>query len=471
MRTPSGQCGAPAHVRTAEALPHASAEVADLWCATEQVVVGELPPAGLAAGERPSADVEVLASAAAAVEYELARRMNLAHSSGSLPLHGPGAMLAARGWPKGTSRRLARCGAMAAAHPSIAAAWASGRATSEHIDPVARCADRFSDEELAALICELEPHWGSWSPTWISRFVEAADRMLHPRPDPTGDEVDARESRCLSFSLTKDSVLLAGSLPRLEGELVIAAIDALADRLRSTADHVPAAARRADALVGLVNAASSAGALPTRNGLPVALTVTLDRTELGDTVLSTSRGHQLTEAEARWACCDAEVTPVVTTSPGCCDSRRLHPGGPALAGFHSVAHRPAARIAALAALTFDTRIPLAVGRTERTATAAQRRALAVRDRGCVIPGCEIPAEACQAHHLTDWAEGGETDISNLALLCWAHHRQVDLSMWTIEPGRPPGPAPTHGAPPGTPWPANHGAPFTIARTPRQRWRT
>ena len=91
------------------------------------------------------------------------------------------------------------------------------------------------------------------------------------------------------------------------------------------------------------------------------------------------------------------------------------------------------RIAALAALMFDTRMPLDVGRTQRTATPAQRRALAVRDRGCIIPGCQVPAEACQTHHLVEWADGGETSVSNMASLCWAHHRQVDLRMWTIEP--------------------------------------
>ena len=64
----------------------------------------------------------------------------------------------------------------------------------------------------------------------------------------------------------------------------MAAIDAFAEKLRSTAEHVPASARRADALVELVNAAHAAGALPTRGGLPVALTVTLDHTSCGDPI-------------------------------------------------------------------------------------------------------------------------------------------------------------------------------------------
>jgi Domain of unknown function (DUF222)/HNH endonuclease len=445
-----------------------------LWRTVRVVTSGDAPPAGLAAGDRPAADVDVLARTVAAVEYELARRMHTARAAGALPLHDPGAMLAARGWPSGTARRLARCGALAAAHSSIGAAWSAGVITSEHVDPLARDAQRFTTEQLTAVIAELAPHWGSWPPAFVARFVKAADRMLHPPSDPAPDEADAHELRNLSFAVTDDTVLLSGRLPRVEGELVIAAIDAFAERLRATADHVPAAARRADALVELVNTAHAAAVLPTRGGLPVALTVTVQHTTLGDPVASTSRGHLLTEAETRWVCCDAEITPIAATTDGCCTGELAvgTAGATALDPASDTGEPgPAARIAALAALMFRPRIPLAVGRTRRTATAAQRRALAARDRGCLIPGCQIPAEACQVHHLADWARGGSTDLPNLGLLCWAHHRQVDLQMWTIEPGRPNGPPPEPGASPGVPWPANNGAPFTITRTPRHRWRT
>jgi hypothetical protein len=212
-------------------------------------------------------------------------------------------------------------------------------------------------------------------------------------------------------------------------------------------------------LVALVNAAHASGQIPTRGGLPVSVSVTLESTALGDQVWTTSRGHTLTDAEARFAACDAMVTPIVVDTGQCPDT------GP---GFPTGAHR----ITALAATLLGTRIPLAVGRTARTATPAQRRALAARDRGCIIPGCRIPAEACQTHHIQDWAAHGATDLPNLALLCWAHHRQVDLGMWTIMPATNSDqvPSPEPGAPPGTPWPANNGAPWTITRTPRTRWR-
>jgi hypothetical protein len=64
---------------------------------------------------------------------------------------------------------------------------------------------------------------------------------------------------------------------------------------------------------------------------------------------------------------------------------------------------------------------LNVGRSRRLVTPAQRRALTARDQGCVIPGCTVPADACQAHHVVPWTEGGPTDLDNLALLCIGHH--------------------------------------------------
>jgi hypothetical protein len=68
---------------------------------------------------------------------------------------------------------------------------------------------------------------------------------------------------------------------------------------------------------------------------------------------------------------------------------------------------------------------LDVGRTTRTATAAQWKALVIRDQHCQHPGCRQPPSRCQAHHRKHWARphDGNTDLDNLELLCWFHHRQ------------------------------------------------
>jgi hypothetical protein len=68
---------------------------------------------------------------------------------------------------------------------------------------------------------------------------------------------------------------------------------------------------------------------------------------------------------------------------------------------------------------------LSLGVTKRCFTPAQRRALALRDKGCVIPGCTIPARWCEAHHIIYWQDGGPTDVINAALLCFFHHLNID----------------------------------------------
>ena len=63
---------------------------------------------------------------------------------------------------------------------------------------------------------------------------------------------------------------------------------------------------------------------------------------------------------------------------------------------------------------------LDVGRKTRTIPPSLRRALEARDRGCRFPGCGL--RFTDAHHLKHWADGGETSLENLLLLCSHHHR-------------------------------------------------
>lgn len=42
----------------------------------------------------------------------------------------------------------------------------------------------------------------------------------------------------------------------------------------------------------------------------------------------------------------------------------------------------------------------------------QRRAIVLRDRNCLIPGCDISAEWCEIHHVTEAARGGPTHTAN-----------------------------------------------------------
>jgi hypothetical protein len=57
-------------------------------------------------------------------------------------------------------------------------------------------------------------------------------------------------------------------------------------------------------------------------------------------------------------------------------------------------------------LTDAAGLPLDVGREQRTATAAIRRAIEARDGHCVFAGCTAPASWCDVHHVEHWARGG-----------------------------------------------------------------
>ncbi|UNK71494.1 HNH endonuclease signature motif containing protein [Microbacterium sp. H1-D42] len=92
--------------------------------------------------------------------------------------------------------------------------------------------------------------------------------------------------------------------------------------------------------------------------------------------------------------------------------------------------------------------------TDRIFTVYQRRAITLRDKECLIPGCHVPASWCEIHHVTEWANGGPISTDNGVPLCWWHHRSLDYSGWEIR--------------------MNHGLPEIRGPAwwdPEHRWRT
>ena len=73
---------------------------------------------------------------------------------------------------------------------------------------------------------------------------------------------------------------------------------------------------------------------------------------------------------------------------------------------------------------------LALGRTRRLLSKAQRRALLIRDKMCRYPGCQ-QTRHLKAHHVVSWILGGRTDLDNLILLCQWHHTAVHEGGVTI----------------------------------------
>lgn len=77
-------------------------------------------------------------------------------------------------------------------------------------------------------------------------------------------------------------------------------------------------------------------------------------------------------------------------------------------------------------------LPLALGRTQRYFNRAQRRAIAVRDRGCINPGCTMKIGRCEAHHIDLWILGGKTDVDRGCLLCPMCHDAYHAGKFKIK---------------------------------------
>jgi hypothetical protein len=200
------------------------------------------------------------------------------------------------------------------------------------------------------------------------------------------------------------------------------------EALSTPAGHIDprtCAQRRADALVEMARRALDGGGLPEMGGERPHVTVMVELAALRQDGRAALRaptpaelvgGGPLGAHAARRISCDAVVSRVVTDA-------RSRPGD----GQPVPAHY-------LEALPPQLRGPtqvLDVGRSSRTATAAIRRALAVRDKGCVMPGCDRPPSRCEAHHVVHWADGGATALDNCVLLCGFHHHFVHDHGWQI----------------------------------------
>ena len=72
-----------------------------------------------------------------------------------------------------------------------------------------------------------------------------------------------------------------------------------------------------------------------------------------------------------------------------------------------------------------------VGRTRYRPPTGLADLVRARDRACVFPTCQTPAERCDIDHLTAWSQGGTTSLDNLTTLCQAHHRLKHTPGWTL----------------------------------------
>jgi hypothetical protein len=152
--------------------------------------------------------------------------------------------------------------------------------------------------------------------------------------------------------------------------------------------------RNHDAFSAVCRAMLASGQLGTHNGLPVTVIVTAT----------------LQDIEA--------------------GTGKAHTGGGTVVPMADVIRMATHAHHYLAVFDKHTECPLYLGRTRRTASPGQRIALHAKDRGCSFPGCNRPGYLSQAHHaVTDWVNGGLTNIDELTFVCVVHHKLVTQHGW------------------------------------------
>jgi len=257
-----------------------------------------------------------------------------------------------------------------ASAPATAVAFGDGAITTAHVDSIlatlAEVPGTVPEQErnsyeriLVNLARKSHPasvtKAGNRLLAWLEQDHLKSDRPLRLRPE-----------RELTWAWNRDRQLcFAGRLDAVSGALFEKLISPLAKPRpaeNSERDLRAVDQRHGDAFAELLDYTQRAADLPTEAGEKPALLVTMSFDHL--------RGRReppllngdipIPAGEARLLACDARVIPAV------------------LGGESEV---------------------LDLGRETRLATTPQRRALGLRDRGCVFPGCTRPSNWCQAHHI------------------------------------------------------------------------
>lgn len=299
--------------------------------------------------------------------------------------------------------------------PATDAAVGDGRITGSHAKVLGRCLNKRTADVFAEQETKLVGVAETMSADSLADFVEAWLRLFDPDgPDPSeGPDDSFHLSQTLEgrlkgrFDLGGDSAIRAKAI-----------LDEATDQIRAEAkaarDVDPTdpragetmARRRARAFQRILDRASVSPKNPARRQPLFTVHTNLS------TVAGTATPEEWMAAlELQWRAavpaglldrwlCDASIARMVLDADG-----------------HVLDH----------------------GRSVRTATAAQRRALVARDGPtCAIPGCDVPAGWTQAHHVEHWKPHGLTDLDNLHLGCEHHHTRIhagDLIVNMID-GRP-----------------------------------
>lgn len=283
----------------------------------------------------------------------------------------------------------------------LAARQAAGEATGSQLDRVVKELLRLdkvkaaTDEQRAVAEVVLAGAVPDVGPRDLGGLAARIRDHIDPDGQVPDDDYNSATRRLNWGDNDDGSVWLTGRFTAEAGEKVKVVLEPLA-RLNESPDELDlrsAEQRRHDALETVLDRTLRAGDQPSVGGVPatVLLNVSAEDLTSGTGSVELGSGQRVSTQTAKRMTDEASIVSVL-----------FAPNGEVL----------------------DQ------GRKCRLATTAQTYALIARDKGCSFPGCTVPPQWAQRHHITSWLDGGLTDINNLTLVCHFHHHNFGRLGWS-----------------------------------------
>src|SRR5215203_5019609 len=288
--------------------------------------------------------------------------------------------------------------------PTIKDLFRQGRLSYSKVREVTRVVDVVDEHRLVGLA--------------LTATASQLARMIAGFRTADGMRIKQQTKRSLSWHERDDGMIdFRIRLPKEEGAVLMAAIDAAKDQFGPPPPKPDPCGEQSESAPG-VGVYSNADAL-----------VDVARGFL-DTVPEDRSGEDRTlvvvQVSAETLARDVADVPAGTSPP---TEATCH-----MDGTGSIETATAQKLACdnpvLGALINKHGKVLALGRSRRLVSKAQRRALLIRNQICRYPGCH-QTRHLKAHHVVPWIRGGRTDLDNLVLLCQWHHTAVHEGGVTI----------------------------------------
>ena len=317
--------------------------------------------------------------------------------------------------------RILALGRMLSRQPEIADAFNAGDVSAEHASLIGKfCETPPRGMPVEALdACRkvlLDAASGVAATTTTVRMcISRLERIFESDELPPSEDTERNEFH--ASKTLNGRVAVKGDLDAVTGEMLLTALSALTtprNLLDDPAEKRTPARQRADAFAEILRRYLDSGDAPIEGGERPHLSLHVNASDLARS-----------ESAHEWVNPDGD-----SDLFGDKDIARMPHMGPL-----SIA--TARRLACdchLTPIVMDDGVPLNLGRTSRTVSKKQRRALIARDHGCAFPGCGAPPAHCEGHHVKHWADGGPTDLDNLVLLCRYHHQLLHHSHWGVRIG-------------------------------------